>query len=101
MTGNNTPAQVLVLNFDSQYLGHYQRVARTLRAAGVGVEVYPEVKRVKAQFEYADKRGFRVALIAGGDEFTNGVWKVKDMAKREEATVPETDVLATVQAALQ
>ena len=100
MTGGTTPAQVLVLNFDSQYLGHYQRVARTLRAAGVGVEVYPEVKRVKAQFEYADKRGFRVALIAGGDEFAAGVWKVKDMAKREEASVPEADVLAKVRAAL-
>ena len=37
---------------------------------------------------------------AGGDEFAAGVWKVKDMAKREEASVPEADVPATVQAAL-
>jgi histidyl-tRNA synthetase len=85
MTGTATPAEVLVINFDSQRIGDYQRVARALRAAGVGVEVYPEVKKPKNQFEYADKRGFKVAVIAGGDEFSRGVWKVKDLAKRADA----------------
>jgi histidyl-tRNA synthetase len=100
MSGGSTPAEVLVLNFDSQYLGHYQRVARTLRAAGVGVEVYPDVKKVKVQFEYANRRGFRAAVIAGSEEFSAGVWKVKDMARREETSIPEAEVLAKVRAAL-
>ncbi len=97
MTGQNTPAPVLVLQFENTWLGHYQRVARALRSAGIGAEVYPEVKRLKAQFEYADKRGFKVALIAGSEEFAAGVWKIKDMAKREEMKVPEADVVGTVQ----
>ncbi len=96
MTGTATPAEVLVINFDSQRVGDYQRVARALRAAGVGVEVYPEVKRPKNQFEYADKRGFKVAVIAGGDEFGRGVWKVKDLAKREETEVSEAELAAKV-----
>ena len=97
MTGNATPAEVLVINFDSQRIGDYQRVARALRAAGIGVEVYPEVKRPKQQFEYADKRGFKVAVIAGGDEFGRGVWKVKDLAKREEKELTEAELVAKVQ----
>jgi histidyl-tRNA synthetase len=96
MTGQSTPAPVLVLQFENTWLGHYQRVARALRAAGIGAEVYPEVKRVKAQFEYADKRGFKVALVNGSDEFAAGVWKIKDLTKREEVKVPESEVVGAI-----
>ncbi len=100
MTGQSTPAPVLVLQFENTWLGHYQRVARALRAAGIGAEVYPEVKRLKAQFEYADKRGFKVALIAGSEEFAAGIWKIKDLSKREEMKVPESDVVAKIRGLL-
>ena len=36
-----------------------------LRAAGIGVEVFPDPKKLGQQLKYADRRGFRVALIAG------------------------------------
>ena len=67
-----TPAPVLVVQFDAERLGDYQRMARALRAAGIGVEVYPEAKKVGQQLQYAEKRGFRLALIAGADEFAAG-----------------------------
>jgi histidyl-tRNA synthetase len=75
-------------------------MARALRAEGIGVEVYPEAKKVGQQLQYAEKRGFRVALIAGPDEFTQGVWKIKDLAKREEITVPATEVAGTLRKVL-
>ncbi len=96
LTGQSTPAQALMLQFDSTRLGDYQRVAKELRTAGIAVEVYPEAKKLKAQFEYADKRGFKLALIAGGDEFANSVWKIKDLAKREEVTVPANELVQRV-----
>ncbi|HET6576008.1 MAG TPA: histidine--tRNA ligase [Fimbriiglobus sp.] len=96
MSGVSTPAPVLVLQFDAARLGDYQRIARELRAAGVATEVYPEAKKLKAQFEYADRRGFRLALIAGPEEFDKGVWKIKDLAKREETAVPAGDLVAAV-----
>src|SRR5207245_732624 len=76
--------------------GDYQRLARALRATGIGVEVYPEPKKIGQQLQYAEKRGFRVALIAGSEEFATGVWKVKDLARREEVTAAEADVAATI-----
>ena len=100
MAGTGTPADVLVINFDSQRVGDYQRVARALRAAGIGCEVYPEVKRLKNQFEYADKRGFKAAVIAGESEFATGVWKVKDLAKREETSLTEGELVAKVKVVL-
>ncbi len=93
-----TAAPVLMVQFDTERLGDYQRVARLLRAAGIGVDVYPEAKKIGQQLKYAESRGFRVALIAGADEFAKGVWKVKDLAARAETTVPEPGVVEAVRA---
>ena len=60
-----TPAAVFIPFFDATRLGDYFRLAAALRAAGLGVEVYPEPKKLGQQLQYADRRGFRVALIAG------------------------------------
>ena len=96
LTGQTTPAEVLVVQFDAARVGDYQRVARALRAAGVAAEVYPDAKKIGVQLGYAEKRGFRLALIAGPAEFDQGVWKVKDLAKREETTVPEAELVKVV-----
>jgi histidyl-tRNA synthetase len=97
LTGQSTPAQVLVVNFDAGRLGDYQRIARALRAAGVAAEVYPDAtKKVGQQLAYAEKRGFELAVIAGDREFAAGVWNVKNLAKREEAAVPEAALSASV-----
>ncbi len=101
LTGQSTPAQVLVVNFDAARLGDYQRIARSLRAAGVNVEVYPDTtKKVGVQFAYAEKRGFKLAVIAGDREFAAGVWNVKNLAKREETAVPEGQLVEAVRTAV-
>ena len=96
----STPAPVPITQFAADRYGDYQRVARVLRAAGIGTEVYPDAKRLGAQFQYAEKRGFKIALIAGPDEFESGVWKVKDLAKREEEATPEAQLVETVRRVL-
>ena len=53
-----TPAPVLVLQFAADRLGDYQRIARLLRAEGIGCEVYPDAKK-RAPVQYAEQRGFR------------------------------------------
>jgi len=101
LTGQSTPADVLIIQFTAEKLSEYHRVAKDLRAAGISCEVYPEAKKPKAQFEYADKRGFRLALIAGPDELAKGVWKVKNLAKREESLVGLEDVVTAVKMAIR
>jgi histidyl-tRNA synthetase len=98
--GAATPAEVLVVYFVADRLGAYERIARDLRAQGIGVEVYPEAKKVGQQLQYAERRGHRVALIAGPDELAQGTWKVKDLARREEAAVPAAEVAAAVRRVL-
>ena len=95
-----TPAPVLMIQFSADHLGEYQKTARALRAEGIGVEVYPDAKKVGAQFQYAEKRGHKLALIAGPDEFARGTWKVKHLAAREEKTVAATELLSVVRGLL-
>jgi histidyl-tRNA synthetase len=101
LTGQTSPANVLILNLEASRLGEYQRWAMTLRAAGLGVEVYPDAKKLGAQFQYAEKRGYRIGIIAGSEEFANGTLKVKDLAQRTESTIATTDLVPTVQQILR
>lgn len=96
-----TPAPVLMIQFTAERLGDYQRTARQLRAANIAVEVYPEPRKVGAQLQYAERRGFQLALIAGPDEFAQGVWKIKHLAKRSEETIAAGDLTEAVRRALE
>jgi histidyl-tRNA synthetase len=84
----STPAQVFIPYFDPARLSDYLRLAARLRAAGFGVEVFPEPKKLGQQLKYADRRGFRVALVAGENEFAAGTIQVKNLATTESQTVP-------------
>lgn len=99
-----TPAPVLLIQFTADRLGDYQKMARLLRSEGIGVEVYPEAKKISQQFSYAEKRGFRIALIAGSDEFEKGVWKIKDLALKERESkgvdVPAAQVAEEIRSLL-
>jgi histidyl-tRNA synthetase len=96
----STPAPVLIVQFTAERLGEYQRLARKLRAEGIGVEVFPDAKKVGQQLKYADSKGFQFAIIAGGTEFEQGVWKLKDLTKKEEQTMAEAQLVEAIRAGL-
>lgn len=83
-----TPASILVAFFDPQRRDDYLRLAGQLRAAGFAVELYPEPKKIAQQLKYADRRGHRVALLIGEEEFRRGVCQVKDLRTGTQKEVP-------------
>jgi histidyl-tRNA synthetase len=92
----STPAPVFVVYFVESRLHDYLQLAARVRAAGIGCEVFPEAKKLGKQLQYADRRGFRVALIAGEDELAAGNVQVKDLRAQSSTTVPLAgDVLVT------
>jgi len=94
-----TPAPVLIPFFDRDRLHDYLRLAAALRAAGIGVEVFPEPKRLGQQLKYADRRGFRIALIAGQDEFDSATIRIKDLENARQQDVPlEADAASLIAA---
>ena len=100
----STPAPVFIPFFDKDRLHDYLRLAAALRAAGIGVEVFCDPKKLGQQLKYADRRGFRIALVAGDNEFQAGLCQVKDLSTGTKQDVPlEADaasVIAAVRAIL-
>jgi histidyl-tRNA synthetase len=86
-----TAAPVLLIYFDASRLHDYLHLARELRAAGIGVEFYPEPKKLGSQLKYASERGFRIALILGENEFAAGECQLKVLATGEKLTVSMAD----------
>ncbi|MCH8043956.1 MAG: histidine--tRNA ligase [Planctomycetes bacterium] len=95
-----TPASVLIAYFDKTRLHDYLRLAAVLRAGGIAVEVFPEPKKLGQQLKYADKKGFRIALVAGEDELAGGRCQVKDLTSGERHEVSLDEVVGKVREVL-
>ncbi len=91
-----TPAEVLVTTMDPNRMEKYLALAAVVRGAGINTEVYLEPAKIDKQLQYANRKGFRVALIAGESEFGNNTVKVKNLATRDEQAVPAQDLISTV-----
>ncbi|MDO4570626.1 MAG: histidine--tRNA ligase [Planctomycetia bacterium] len=82
-----TAAPVFIPYFDASRLSDYLKIAQSLRGIGVGVEIYPEPKKLGAQLKYADRKGFRFAIIAGAEELDRGVCQVKNLSEQTQTEV--------------
>lgn len=105
---------VVVLVLDRDRIADYQKIAQTLRAAGIRAEFYLGESGMKAQMKYADRRASPCVVIQGGDERAKGEVTIKDLSlgatltetkdrdeylkKRAEAqfSVPESDLVDAV-----
>ena len=79
----SSPVQVFLPFFAADRLADYLRFASDLRRLGIGVEFYPEAKKLGQQLKYADKRGFLWAIIIGEEEWTQGTCQIKDLQTGE------------------
>lgn len=100
IAAGSTPAPVLVTMFDAQSLPHYLRVARRLRSHGISAELYCDARGLGKQLKYADRKGFRVAVIAGSDEFASGTWQLKHLQAGTQTTVADADLIETLRGML-
>lgn len=98
--GRSTWAPVLVTLFDDDGRTEALRIAATLRRSGIGVELYPEAKRLGTQLAYADRRGHRLAIIVGPEERERGQAQVKDLADGSTHTYDFADLAARIEALL-
>jgi histidyl-tRNA synthetase len=95
-----TPAPVFIAFFDKDRLNDYLTLAAHLRSAGLGVEVFPDSKKLGQQLAYADRRGFRVAIIAGQREFDGNTCQIKNLAtgtSHDAPLNPPVEVVSAIQ----
>jgi histidyl-tRNA synthetase len=73
------PGPVIVTVFDKDRIADYQRMASTLRQAGIRAELYLGSGKFGPQMKYADRRGSPCVVIQGSDEKANGEVQIKDL----------------------
>jgi histidyl-tRNA synthetase len=82
---------VVVLVMEKDRLADYQRMAQSLRQAGIRAEMYLGTAGMKAQMKYADKRGAPCVVIQGGDERAKGEVQIKDLVEGTKAAATIKD----------
>jgi histidyl-tRNA synthetase len=82
---------VVVLVMEKDRLADYQKMAQSLRAAGIRAEMYLGTAGMKAQMKYADKRGAPCVVIQGGDERAKGEVQIKDLIEGAKAAATIKD----------
>jgi histidyl-tRNA synthetase len=82
---------VVVLVMERDRIADYQRMAQSLRAAGIRAEMYLGTAGMKAQMKYADRRGAPCVVIQGGDERATGEVQIKDLIEGAKAAATIKD----------
>lgn len=95
-TVGKTVTEVLVTVFDADLATESLKVATLLRQSGVRTEVYSRPTRIGTQMKYADTKGIPYAVILGSDEVEAGTVVVRNLADREQHTVPRAELVAKI-----
>jgi len=86
------PADLMVTIWNADRTADAIRLAGTLRAGGLRVDVYPEADKIGKQFKYADSRGIRFVAIVGDDEAAKNEVAIKDLKTGEQRAHPRDAV---------
>jgi histidyl-tRNA synthetase len=70
---------VIVTVLDRERVADYQRMASTLRQAGIRAELYLGAGKFGPQMKYADRRRSPCVVIQGSDEKAKGEVQIKDL----------------------
>ncbi len=83
--GHRSPGltKILILNLEESFLPRYESLAATIRSSSIPCELYPEKRKLAAQFGYAERKGIPYAILLGAAEAERGVLTLKNLSTRE------------------
>jgi histidyl-tRNA synthetase len=85
--------QVLFTNFGEKEQAYSLQVVGLLREAGINSELYPDVVKMKKQFEYADKKRIPYVCVIGSEEMEKGIFNLKNMASGTQTAVSTAEMI--------
>lgn len=85
-------AKILFTNMGDKEVSYALPIAAALRAEGIACEVYPDNKKLKNQFEYADRKRIPYLAIVGDSEVSEGTVTIKNLATGEQRKVQSSEV---------
>jgi len=88
-----SPADVVVLPLAVDQIAYGLEICDLIRQAGIPVLHYTEPNAVKAKFRYADRMGYKFALVVGGNEANDQTVTIKNLIDGKTIVVKKTDVV--------
>lgn len=89
-------ARIMFANLGEAEVLRSLEVARTLRAAGIAAEVYPDQAKMKKQMGRADALGIPFVGIIGDTELAAGTITLKNMATGEQSQLTVDSLIETL-----
>jgi len=77
-------SKVLFINFGEKEALYALQAIKSLRAAGINAELYPDATKMGKQMSYADKRDIPYVVLAGESEMVEGTYTLKNMKSGEQ-----------------
>lgn len=93
-----SPARVVVMPLDAQYIAYGLAVAAALRDSGIATMLYTEPNSAKKKMRYADRMGFPYVVLIGGREAETKTVSFRNMQDGRSGTVPVADLIRLVRA---
>ncbi|MBE9127407.1 MULTISPECIES: histidine--tRNA ligase [unclassified Coleofasciculus] len=84
---SSTPAQVMVINMQSDLMPLYLEVSQMLRRMGISTITSFEERSVGKQLQQADKRGIPLCIIIGSEEAADRKCGLKNLITGEQVEV--------------
>ncbi|MBD3628077.1 histidine--tRNA ligase [Cyclobacterium sp.] len=88
--------QVMLACFGEMERNKGLKILATLREAGIAAEIYPDLVKIKKQFNYADKKNIPFVAILGAEELSNETISLKNMKTGKQETLSLERVISEV-----
>ncbi len=89
---NAQSAALMVTVFDENTYKASVALCNRLREQDIAAALYPKADKLGKQFKYADRCGFKGALVLGPDELQKEEVVLKDLVSREQISFPNIDL---------
>ncbi len=88
--------RLLFINFGTQEAAFAMSVLRTVRAAGISAELYPDAAKMKKQMGYANAHGIPFVALIGENEMNAGKVTLKDMSTGEQKLLSPSELVGAM-----
>lgn len=90
---SETTTQVMLAHFGEAERNYCVNVAAKLRTENINTEIYPDLVKIKKQFDYANKKKIPFVIVVGEEEMNSGILTLKNMGSGEQLKLKVEEVV--------
>lgn len=85
-------SKVLITYFDEPTMTYGIKILSDLRNKNIASEIYPQVSKIKKQFEYANAKNIPYVIVLGENELQNQTVTLKNMISGEQNSILKEEI---------